>query len=125
MVMKMTIAAQTDPLSLTFSALADPTRRRMLAMLAQGQRSVKELAEPFALSQPAISKHLKVLERAGLVTRERQAQWRPAKLDAEPLREAADWVEEYRQHWEQRFDRLESYLERLQAEEDAPDLETK
>lgn len=117
----MTIAAQVDPLSLTFSALADPTRRRMLAMLAQGQRSVKELAEPFALSQPAISKHLKVLERAGLVKRERQAQWRPARLEAEPLREAADWMEEYRQHWEQRFDRLESYLEHVQAEDASKD----
>lgn len=121
----MTIAAQADPLSLTFSALADPTRRRMLAMLAQGQRSVKELAEPFALSQPAISKHLKVLERAGLVTRERQAQWRPARLEAEPLREAADWMEEYRQHWEQRFDRLESYLEHVQAEDASAELTTK
>lgn len=107
----------TDPLSLTFAALADPTRRTMLARLAQGPATVKELAEPFALSLPAISKHLKVLEHAGLIERGREAQWRPAQLKAEPLKEASEWLERYRENWEENFDRLEAYLRQLQAEE--------
>ncbi|RFB74977.1 ArsR/SmtB family transcription factor [Methylovirgula sp. 4M-Z18] len=105
-----------DHLSATFSALADPTRRAMLARLALGEASVKELAEPFHITPPAITKHLKVLEKAGLITRGRAAQWRPCKLDAAPLREISDWVEQYRQHWEQRLDRLEDYLRQLQSE---------
>ncbi len=106
-----------DPLSLTFSALADPTRRAILARLAKGEATVKELAEPFDMSLPAISKHLKVLERAGLIERGREAQWRPCRLQAEPLRTVNDWVEQYRSHWEQRFDRLDAYLRELQARE--------
>jgi len=104
-----------DRLSTTFSALADPTRRAILARLALGETSVGELAEPFHVSQPAISKHLKVLERAGLIERGRQAQWRPCRLTATPLLEVADWVAEYRRHWEQRMDRLDDYLHELQA----------
>jgi DNA-binding transcriptional ArsR family regulator len=104
----------TDPLSITFSALADPTRRAILAQLAKGEASVSSLAKPFAMSAPAISKHLKVLQRAGLITQGRQAQWRPCQLQAQPLREAADWVVQYRQHWEERFDRLDGYLQTLQ-----------
>ena len=105
-----------DSISSTFAALADPTRRAILARLALGETSVTELAEPFEMSMPAVSKHLRVLERAGLITRGREAQWRPCKLKAEPLREAAGWLDEYRQFWEQSFDRLEEYLQRLQAE---------
>jgi DNA-binding transcriptional ArsR family regulator len=105
-----------DPISSTFAALADPTRRAILARLALGDTSVTELAEPFEMSMPAVSKHLRVLERAGLITRGREAQWRPCKLKAEPLREAAGWIEQYRQFWEQSFDRLDEYLQRLQAE---------
>jgi DNA-binding transcriptional ArsR family regulator len=116
----MTIA-QVDSLSLTFSALADPTRRRILALLAGGERSVSELAAPFTLSQPAISKHLKVLELAGLISRGRKAQWRPAKLEAQALKGAADWVEQYRVHWEQRFDQLDDYLTQMQSDADEPD----
>jgi len=100
----------TDTLSLTFAALGDPTRRAMLARLAQGPAMVKELAEPFKLSMPAISKHLKVLERAGLIERGREAQWRPAQLQAAPLKDVSQWLEHYRQNWEQNFDRLEEYL---------------
>ena len=107
----------TDPLSATFSALADPTRRAILARLSQGEATVTELAEPFDMSLPAISKHLKVLEKAGLIERGREAQWRPCRLQAEPLRQVEDWVEQYRSHWEQRFDRLEAYLRELQARE--------
>ena len=106
----------TDTLSLTFAALADPTRRAMLARLARGPATVKELAEPFALSMPAISKHLKVLEHAGLVERGREAQWRPAQLQAAPLKEASQWLEPYRAIWEANFDRLEDYLRQLQEE---------
>lgn len=106
----------SDALSLTFSALADPTRRAMLARLAQGPATVKELAEPFKISMPAISKHLKVLERAGLIERGREAQWRPAQLQAAPLKDAAQWLESYRQNWEESFDRLDDYLRKLQAE---------
>ena len=108
---------QVDQLSVTFSALADPTRRAILARLAQGETSVKELAQPFEMSLPAVTKHLKVLENAGLVTKSRQAQWRPCRLEATPLREVADWVESYRRYWEQSLDRLESYLMELQAKE--------
>lgn len=115
---------QADTLSATFAALADPTRRAILARLSQGEASVKELAEPFPISPPAITKHLKVLERAGLITRSRDAQWRPCKLEAKPLQEAAEWVEQYRQLWESRFDRLEDYLFDLQRAADSePDSE--
>jgi DNA-binding transcriptional ArsR family regulator len=106
-----------DAISSTFSALADPTRRAILARLALGETSVTELAEPFEMSMPAVSKHLRVLERAGLIARGREAQWRPCKLKAEPLRQAAGWLEEYRQFWEQSFDRLDEYLKQLQAKE--------
>ncbi len=100
----------TDPLSATFAALADPTRRAILARLAQGETSVKDLAAPFDISQPAISKHLRVLEKAGLIEQGRQAQWRPRRLQAGPLREVADWVSQYRRHWEESFERLDAYL---------------
>lgn len=106
----------SDSISSTFAALADPTRRAILARLALGETSVTELAEPFEMSMPAVSKHLRVLERAGLITRGREAQWRPCKLKPDPLREAAGWLEDYRQFWEQSFDRLDEYLQRLQAE---------
>lgn len=105
---------QPDPLSQTFAALADPTRRAILARLTTGEATVGELAEPFDMSLPAVSKHLKVLERAGLVTRGREAQWRPCKLEAGPLKDATDWLERYRQFWEQSLDRLERYLDELQ-----------
>jgi DNA-binding transcriptional ArsR family regulator len=101
---------QTDPLSTTFAALADPTRRAILARLAQGETSVKDLAAPFEMSQPAISKHLRVLEKAGLIEQGRQAQWRPRRLQAGPLREVADWVSQYRRHWEESLERLDTYL---------------
>jgi DNA-binding transcriptional ArsR family regulator len=107
-----------DRLSLTFSALADPTRRAILARLVSGEVSVTELAEPFAMSLPAVSKHLKVLERAGLITRGREAQWRPCRLEAGPLKDAADWLEHYRGFWEESFDRLEDYLGELQGKEE-------
>ena len=107
----------TDVLSSTFAALADPTRRAILARLALGETSVSELAEPFEMSMPAVSKHLKVLERAGLITRSRQAQRRPCRLAPERLREAADWVEQYRRLWEERFDRLDVYLQQLKRKE--------
>src|ERR1700760_2129691 len=106
-----------DQLSTTFAALADPPRRAILARLALGETSVTELAEPFAMSMPAISKHLKVLEHAGLITRGREAQWRPCQLDAKPLREISDWVEYYRRFWEESFNRLENYLHELQQKE--------
>ena len=106
-----------DTLSLTFSALADPTRRQILARLANGKLSVTALAEPFKMTMPAVSKHLKVLEHAGLIVRGREAQWRPAKLQAEPLREVAHWVEQYRQNWEESFDKLDAYLKTMQNQE--------
>ena len=106
-----------DRLTATFAALADPTRRAILARLATGEASVTELAEPFAMSLPAMSKHLKVLERAGLVARGREAQWRPCRLDAAPLKAVSEWVERYRQFWEESFDRLDAYLQELQARE--------
>lgn len=107
-----------DRLSSTFAALADPTRRAILARLALGETSVNELAEPFDMSLPAVSKHLKVLEGAGLITRGRNAQWRPCKLEAAPLKEAAGWIDFYRKFWEASFDRLGAYLQRLQAGDD-------
>jgi len=105
-----------DSLSITFAALADPTRRAILARLAMGETSVTELAKPFSISPPAVTKHLKVLQRAGLVTQGRQAQWRPCRLNAAPLGEVADFIEQYRQHWEQSLNRLDVYLKKLQAE---------
>jgi len=111
----------TDHLTTIFSALADPTRRAILARLTAGEASVTELAEPFEMSMPAISKHLKVLERAGLIARGREAQWRPCRLEAEPLKEAADWLESYRRFWEQSFDRLGEYLRELQSKEEQHD----
>lgn len=110
----------TDHLSTTFAALADPTRRAILTRLSRGETSVTELAKPFEMSLPAVTKHLKVLQRAGLITQGRQAQWRPCRLEAKPLREVADWVEQYRQFWEARFDRLEEYLAELQQQEKKP-----
>ncbi len=104
-----------DRLNRTFAALADPTRRAILARLAQGMTSVTELAEPHAMSLPAISKHLGVLERSGLIERGRDAQWRPCRIKAAPLKEAVNWIEQYRQHWEESFDRLDAYLQELQA----------
>jgi len=106
-----------DQLSSTFAALADPTRRAILARLASGEASVTELARPFEMSMPAISKHLKVLERAGLVARSREAQWRPCRLEAAPLQDAATWLEHYRQFWEQTLDRLDQYLGELKSME--------
>jgi DNA-binding transcriptional ArsR family regulator len=106
-----------DHLSTVFAALADPTRRAILARLAAGETSVTELAKPFDISPPAVTKHLKVLQRAGLITQGRQAQWRPCRLEAQPLRDVADWVEQYRQFWDERLDRLEDYLHELQAQE--------
>jgi DNA-binding transcriptional ArsR family regulator len=102
-----------DRLSATFAALADPTRRGILARLSSGEASVTQLAEPYQMSMPAISKHLKVLERAGLIARGREAQWRPCRLEAAPLKNAAGWLEQYRQFWEQSFDRLDAYLVEL------------
>jgi DNA-binding transcriptional ArsR family regulator len=106
-----------DRLSTVFSALADPTRRAILARLSSGELSVKELSKPFDISGPAITKHLKVLENAGLISRGRDAQWRPCRIDAKPLKEISDWVEHYRVFWEQSFDRLEDYLRDLQGKE--------
>ena len=106
-----------DQLSHTFAALADPTRRAILARLVTGECSVTELAEPFDMSMPAVSKHLRVLERAGLIARGREAQWRPCRIDAGPLKEVAEWTERYRHIWESRLDRLESYLHTMKAKE--------
>jgi DNA-binding transcriptional ArsR family regulator len=105
-----------DRLSRTFAALADPTRRAILAQLTRGASSVNELAAPHAMSLPAISKHLKVLERSGLITRGREARWRPCRLKAAPMKEAADWIGTYRRHWEERLDRLEEFLQKLQTQ---------
>jgi len=110
----------SDPLSATFAALADPTRRAILARLSAGETSVTELAEPFEMSLPAVTKHLKVLERAGLITRGKQAQWRPCRLEATPLQGVADWIEPYRRFWDERLDRLEDYLYQLQAKAKPP-----
>jgi DNA-binding transcriptional ArsR family regulator len=109
----------TDQLSVTLTALADPTRRAILARLAQSEATVMELAEPFTLSLPGVSKHLKVLQRAGLISQGRKAQWRPCRLEAAPLKDVSDLVERYRRFWEQRFDRLDEYLRELKSEEDA------
>jgi DNA-binding transcriptional ArsR family regulator len=106
-----------ESLNITFAALADPTRRAILSRLMLGEISVTELAEPFEMSLPAVTKHLKVLENAGLITRGREAQWRPCKLEAGPLKDASAWLENYRRFWEESFDRLEAYVRRLQAEE--------
>jgi DNA-binding transcriptional ArsR family regulator len=113
-----------DFLSTTYAALADPTRRAILARLASGEASVTELAEPFEMSLPAVSKHLKVLERAGLIARGRKAQWRPCRLEAGPLKDAADWLEPYRRFWEQSLDRLDDYLNELQVGEENDDRES-
>ena len=110
----------SDQLSATFAALSDPTRRAILARLATGEVSVGELAAPFDMTLPAVTKHLNVLERAGLIARGRDAQWRPCRLQAAPLKDAASWIAEYRQHWEQRLDRLDAYLQTLQADEVRP-----
>src|SRR6202011_2713073 len=107
-----------DQLSVTFAALADPTRRAILARVAQGEATVMELAEPFQLKLPTVSKHLKVLRRAGLVTQGRQAQWRPCRLEAAPLKDVADWVERYRERWEERMGQLDDYLQELETEEE-------
>jgi DNA-binding transcriptional ArsR family regulator len=112
---------QPDPLSSTFAALADPTRRAMLARLAKGEAMVTELAAPFDLSLPAISKHLKVLQRVGLIEQGRQAQWRPCRLKPEALRDVAEWIGQYRQHWEASLDRLDDYLRELQTAEQTDD----
>jgi DNA-binding transcriptional ArsR family regulator len=114
-----------DRLSATFAALADPTRRAILARLASGETSVLELAEPFDISLPAVSKHLKVLERAGLIERGREAQWRPCRLQATPLKGVADWVEYYRRHWEESLDKLDRYLKELQRKDKADDNQRK
>ena len=111
---------QTDRLSSTFSALADPTRRAILARLSSGEASVTDLAKPMKMTMPAVTKHLKVLQKAGLIRQERRAQWRPCYLVASPLKEASDWVEQYRKFWEQSFDRLEAYLKVLQAQGSEP-----
>jgi DNA-binding transcriptional ArsR family regulator len=111
------IEIEEDELSRTFAALADPTRRQFLARLARGEATVNELAEPFSISLQAISKHLKVLERAGLITRGREAQWRPSRLEMAPLEEATGWIERYREIWRDRFDRLDQEIQRLKAEQ--------
>jgi DNA-binding transcriptional ArsR family regulator len=108
----------SDTLSTTLAALADPTRRAILSRLATGEATVSELAKPFAMSQPAVSKHLKVLENAGLISRSRDAQWRPARLEAARLKEVSEWVEQYRRNWEESFQRLDAYLAELQQKED-------
>lgn len=112
----MVHATASDPISTTFAALADPTRRALLARLSGGEASVTELAAPFQMTLPAVSKHLKVLERAGLIARGREAQWRPCRLQAGPLKQADEWLESYRRFWEESFDRLENYLRDLQEE---------
>ena len=114
----------SDQLSTIFAALADPTRRAILARLAQGEASVKELAEPFKISSPAVTKHLKVLQRAGLITQGRQAQWRPCRLEAAPLKDVANWLEDYRRFWDESFERLDEYLIELQEKEQKRDRET-
>jgi DNA-binding transcriptional ArsR family regulator len=114
MVTQSTSSAHADHLSATFAALADPTRRAILARLANGEASVAELGKPFAMSGPAISKHLKVLERAGLIARSRDAQWRPSRLEVGPLKSAAHWLDEYRRFWEGSFERLDDYLRDVQ-----------
>ncbi|MGH2403540.1 MAG: ArsR/SmtB family transcription factor [bacterium] len=109
-----------DTLTLTFAALADPTRRAILKRLTEGEASVTELAKPFDMTLPAISKHLRVLQRAGLIERRRRAQWRPCRLNADPLKDVAEWTQRYRRFWEQRFDRLDEYLREMQGKEKKP-----
>ncbi len=116
---------ETDYLSTTFAALADPTRRAILARLALGETSVNQLAEPFDISLPAISRHLKVLERAGLISRSREAQWRPCKLNPDQLKTAAEWLDYYRKFWEESFDRLDNYLQKLKSEQTKLSLKEK
>src|SRR5204863_8801876 len=116
---------QADRLSATFAALADPTRRAILARLASRQTSVLQLADPFDISLPAVSKHLKGLERAGLIERGREAQWRPCRLQANPLKDIDDWVEVYRRHWEERFDKLDRYLKELQRKNKVQEIQRK
>jgi DNA-binding transcriptional ArsR family regulator len=116
--MRLTTENTPDHLSAIFGALSDPTRRAILAHLSRHEASVKELAKPFAMSLPAISKHLKVLEKAGLITRGREAQWRPCKIEASALREVDDWLNEYRKIWEERFNRLDDYLRELQQKQE-------
>ncbi len=111
---------QPDPLSTTFAALADPTRRAILARLAQGEATVTELATPFDMSLPGVSKHLKVLQRAGLITQGRDAQWRPCRIDPTRLRDVSEWMEPYRRLWEERLERLDAYLRELQAQQEQP-----
>jgi DNA-binding transcriptional ArsR family regulator len=111
----MSRQATLDPLSATFAALADPTRRAMLARLAMGEASINELAAPFEMSLPAVSKHIKVLHKAGLITKSREAQWRPCRIEGEHLKEAMDWIGQYKQIWEERLDRLDAYLLTLHA----------
>jgi DNA-binding transcriptional ArsR family regulator len=111
---------QTDPLSATFAALADPTRRAILARLANGEATVTELATPFRMSLPGVSKHLKVLESAGLVVKSRDAQWRPCRLEGKPLRDVAEWMKTYRQFWDESFERLDGYLKELQQKKEPP-----
>jgi DNA-binding transcriptional ArsR family regulator len=111
------MAQSTDPLTATFAALADPTRRAILARLSRGETSVTELARPFAMSGPAVTKHLKVLEKAGLISRSREAQWRPAKLEPAALKAVTEWLDDYRRLWERSFDRLDDYLAELQKKE--------
>ena len=113
----MVATASSDPISKTFAALADPTRRAILARLTAGAASVTELARPFEMTLPAVSKHLKVLERAGLIARGREAQWRPCRLEAGPLRDADEWLERYRRFWEESFERLDEYLGEMQRQE--------
>jgi len=109
---------QTDSLSAAFAALADPTRRAIIARLAEGEASVNELAAPFDMSLPAVSKHLKVLEKAGLISRGKEAQWRPARLEPQTMKSIADWLEQYRRFWESSFDRLDGYLQKIQSADD-------
>jgi DNA-binding transcriptional ArsR family regulator len=116
--------ATADPLSTTFAALADPTRRAILARLTKGTATVKELAAPFEMSGPAVSKHLRVLERAGLIRRGREAQWRPCRLDAGPLKEISDWAEDYRRFWDASYDRLDEYLQTMKEKETTDDDRT-
>ena len=113
----MATATSSDPISSTFAALADPTRRAILSRLSSGEASVTEIAAPFEMTLPAVSQHLKVLERAGLIGRGREAQWRPCRLNARPLKDADEWLERYRRHWEESFDRLDGYLQELQQKE--------
>ena len=119
------VVCQADRLNSTFAALADPTRRAILARLASGETSVTDLAKPFDISLPAVSKHLKVLEGAGLIARSRDAQWRPCRLQANPLKDIADWVEYYRRHWEESFDKLDRYLKELQRKNKSHEIQRK